>query len=118
MSAEGTARAVKPSSSFQCTGIHHAVRARTYKGDEHLAYALNNSMASLPLPKMQVSLLGVLHVLASLGGLRGPLCAYGAGELHVLGGIQRVGLLPLVCVQPKYCARSAHIELVFNISSK
>ena len=50
MSAEGTARAVKPWSSFQCTGIHHAVRARTYKGDEHLAYALNKSMAPLPLP--------------------------------------------------------------------
>ena len=46
--AEGTARTVKPWSSFQCTGIHHAVRARTYKGDEHLAYALNKSMASLP----------------------------------------------------------------------
>ena len=50
MSAEGTAHAVKPSSSFQCTGIHHAVRARTYKGDEHLAYAMNKSMAPLPLP--------------------------------------------------------------------
>ena len=48
MSAEGTARAVKPWSSFQCTGIHHAVQARTYKGDEHLAHALNKSMASLP----------------------------------------------------------------------
>ena len=48
MSAEGTARAVKPWSSFQCTGIHHAVRARTFKGDEHLAYALNKSMAPLP----------------------------------------------------------------------
>ena len=45
MSVEGTARAVKPWSSFQCTGIRHAVRARTYKGDEHLAYALNKSMA-------------------------------------------------------------------------
>ena len=43
MSAEGTARAVKPWSSFQCTGIHRAVRAPTYKGDEHLAYALNKS---------------------------------------------------------------------------
>ena len=39
-SAEGAARAVKPWSSFQCTGIHHVVWARTYKGDEHLAYAL------------------------------------------------------------------------------
>ena len=48
MSAEGTARAVKPWSSFQCSGINHAVRARTYKGDEHLAYALNKSMAHLP----------------------------------------------------------------------
>ena len=48
MSAEGTARAVKHWSSFQCTGIHHAVRARTYKGDEHLAYALNKSTAPLP----------------------------------------------------------------------
>ena len=49
MSAEGTAlSAVKPWSSFQCTGIHHVVRALTYKGDEHLAYALNNSMAPLP----------------------------------------------------------------------
>ena len=48
MSAEGTARAVKPWSSFQFTGIHHAVRARTFKGDEHLAYALNKSMAPLP----------------------------------------------------------------------
>ena len=48
VSAEGTAiSAVKPWSSFQCTGIHHAVRARTYKGDEHLAYALNKSMAPL-----------------------------------------------------------------------
>ena len=44
MSAEGTARAVKPWSSFQGTGIHHAVRARTYKRDEHLAYALNKSV--------------------------------------------------------------------------
>ena len=49
MSAEGTAlSAVKPWSSFQCTGIRHAVRARTYKGDEHLAHALNKSMAPLP----------------------------------------------------------------------
>ncbi len=53
MSAEGTARAVKPWFSFQCTGIHHAVQARTYKGDEHLAYALNKSMAPLPLPFVQ-----------------------------------------------------------------
>ena len=37
VSAEGTARAVKPWSSFQCTGIHHAVRAPTYKGDEQLS---------------------------------------------------------------------------------
>ena len=44
----GTARAVKPRSSFQCTGIHHAVRAPTYKGDEHLPYALNKSTAPLP----------------------------------------------------------------------
>ena len=50
MSAEGTTRAVKPWSSFQCTGIHHAVRARTYKGDEHLAYILNKSMVPLSLP--------------------------------------------------------------------
>ena len=48
VSAEGTACPVKPWSSFQCTGIHHAVRARTYKVDEHLAYALNKSTAPLP----------------------------------------------------------------------
>ena len=49
MSAEGSApSAVKPWSSFQCTGIHHAVRARTYEGDEHLANVLKKSMASLP----------------------------------------------------------------------
>jgi len=47
VSGESTACAVKPWSSFQCTGIDHAVRARTYKGDEHLAYALNKSMAPL-----------------------------------------------------------------------
>ena len=46
VSAEGTAQsAVKPWFSFQCTGIHHTVRARTYEGDEHLTYALNKSMA-------------------------------------------------------------------------
>ena len=50
LSVEGSAlSAVKPWSSFQCSGIHHAVRAPTYKGDEHLAYALNKSMAALPL---------------------------------------------------------------------
>ena len=32
-----TLSAVKPWSNFQCTGIHHAVRAWTYEGDEHLA---------------------------------------------------------------------------------
>ena len=49
VSVEGSALiAVKPWSSFQCTGIHHAVRARTYKGDEHLAYALIKSTAPLP----------------------------------------------------------------------
>ena len=49
VSAEGTARAVKPWSSFQRTGIRHAVlQAQTYKGDEHLTYALNKSMAPLP----------------------------------------------------------------------
>ena len=48
MSAEGIALSVvKPWSSFQCTGIHHAVRVRTYKGHEHLAYALIKSMAPL-----------------------------------------------------------------------
>ena len=41
--------AVNPWSSFQCLGIHHAARARTYKGDEHLAYALYKSMAPLVL---------------------------------------------------------------------
>ena len=51
MSAEGTARAVKLWSSFQCTGIHHIVRARTYDGDENLAYALNKSVAPLPFFK-------------------------------------------------------------------
>ena len=40
---------VKPWSSFQCTSIHHAVRVRAYKGDEHLAFALYKSMAPLPL---------------------------------------------------------------------
>ena len=58
LSAEGTAHAVKPWSSFQCTGIHHAVRTRTYKGDEHLAYALNKSMAFLPLPLNRLRLIG------------------------------------------------------------
>ena len=48
VSTEGTARAVKPWSSFQCTSIHHAVRAQTYKGDEHLAYALNKSTVPWP----------------------------------------------------------------------
>ena len=47
VSAEGTARAVKPWSSLQCTGIHHAVR--TYEGDEHVANALNKSMVPLSL---------------------------------------------------------------------
>ena len=46
---KGTALAVKPWSSFQCTGIHHAVRAPTYKGDEHLASAPNKSMAPSPI---------------------------------------------------------------------
>jgi len=45
-------RAVKPWSSFQCTGIHHAVWAWTYKGDEHLAYALNKSIAFTFLPNV------------------------------------------------------------------
>ena len=55
MSAEGSVlSAVKPWSSFQCTGIHHAVRAPTYKGDEHLAYALNKSMAPVPLPFISI----------------------------------------------------------------
>ena len=49
MSAEDIARALKPWFSFQCNGIHHAVRARTYKGDEHLAYALKN-IAPITLP--------------------------------------------------------------------
>ena len=50
VSVEGSAlSAVKPWSSFQCTGIHHAVRARTYnKVDEHLAYSLNKSLVPLP----------------------------------------------------------------------
>ena len=50
VSAEGSAlSAVKPWFSFQCTGIHHAVRARTYnKVDEHLAYSLNKSLVPLP----------------------------------------------------------------------
>ena len=61
VSAEGTARAVKPWSSFQCTGIHHAVRARTYKGDEHLAYALNKSMVPLPLPSIYNRILAVYN---------------------------------------------------------
>ena len=47
VSAEGTAFAVKPEFSFQCTGIHHAVRSPTYN-DEHLVHALNKSMAPLP----------------------------------------------------------------------
>ena len=59
MSAEGTARAVKPWSSFQCTGIHHAVRAPTYKGDEHLAYALNES--TVPLPFLPFACMFVLQ---------------------------------------------------------
>ena len=48
VSAEGTTRAVKPWCSFQRIGLHHAVRAPTYKGDEHLAYALNKSLVPLP----------------------------------------------------------------------
>ena len=49
VSAEGRAlSAVKPWFSFQCTGIHHVVRAQTFKGDEHLTYALIKSMAPLP----------------------------------------------------------------------
>ena len=46
VSTEGTARAVNPWSSFQCTGIHHAVRAQIYEEDE--ANALIKNMASLP----------------------------------------------------------------------
>ena len=56
VSAEGSAlSAVKPWSSFQCTGIHHAVRALTYEGSKHLAYALNKSMDPLPFFKKTVS---------------------------------------------------------------
>ena len=58
-----TARAVKPWSSFQCTGIHHAVRARTYKGDEHLVYALIKSMAPLPFTIQSYSICDGLQLL-------------------------------------------------------
>ena len=59
VSAEGTACAVKPWSSFQCTGIHRAVRAWTYKGDEHPAYALNKSLAPVPTLPLTCVLVGL-----------------------------------------------------------
>ena len=80
VSAEGSAlSAVKPWSSFQCTGIHHAVRARTYKGDEHLTYALNKSTAPLSLP-------------------------FFTGDRRVKGGIESY---PLACTPQHRCITGA-----------